>query len=48
MTPTTALAWSAKAADYYHRAIEVIRDHPENYDIGFEAIFQKLVARLEA
>jgi len=48
MTATTASAWSAKAADYYRRAIDVIRDHPENYDIGFETIFQKLVARLEA
>ncbi len=47
MTATTASAWSAKAADYYRRAIDVIRDHPENYDLRFEAIFQKLVARLE-
>jgi tetratricopeptide (TPR) repeat protein len=36
-----------QAADYYRRAITVIRDHPENYDAGFEAVFQKLVDRLE-
>ncbi len=36
-----------QAADYYRRAINVIRDHPENYDPGFEAVFQKLVDRLE-
>ncbi len=36
-----------QAADYYRRAITVIRDHPENYDPGFEAVFQKLVDRLE-
>ena len=36
-----------QAADYYRRAITVIRDHPDNYDPGFEAIFQKLVDRLE-
>ncbi len=48
MTATTASAWSAKAADYYRRAIDVIRDHPENYDPGFEDVFQKLVDRLEA
>jgi tetratricopeptide (TPR) repeat protein len=37
-----------QAASYYRRAIEVIRDHPENYDPGFEDVFQKLVDRLEA
>src|SRR5271166_437154 len=37
-----------QAADYYRRAITVIRDHPDNYDPGFEAVFQKLVDRLEA
>ena len=36
-----------QAADYYRRAIAVIRDHPDNYDPGFEAVFQKLVDRLE-
>src|SRR3984957_8490339 len=36
-----------QAADCYHKAITIIRDHPENYDPGFEAIFQKLVDRLE-
>ena len=36
-----------QAADYYRRAITVIRDHPDNYDPGFEAVFQKLVDRLE-
>jgi tetratricopeptide (TPR) repeat protein len=37
-----------RAADYYRRAITVIRDHPDNYDPGFEDVFQKLVDRLEA
>ncbi|MHB1519644.1 SEC-C metal-binding domain-containing protein [Acidiphilium sp.] len=37
-----------QAAEYYRRAITVIRDHPDNYDPGFEAVFQKLVDRLEA
>jgi tetratricopeptide (TPR) repeat protein len=36
-----------QAADYYRRAIAVIRDHPDNYDPGFEEVFQKLVDRLE-
>jgi tetratricopeptide (TPR) repeat protein len=36
-----------QAADYYRRAIDVIRDHPENYDHGFEDVFQKLIDRLE-
>ncbi len=36
-----------QAADYYRRAITVIRDHPDNYDPGFEAVFQRLVDRLE-
>ena len=37
-----------QAADYYRRAITVIRDHPDNYDPGFEDVFHKLVDRLEA
>ena len=36
-----------QAADYYRKAINVDRDHPDNYDPGFEAVFQKLVDRLE-
>jgi len=47
--------WSARAspyirqaADYYRKAITVIRDHPDNYDPAFETVFQKLVDRLEA
>jgi tetratricopeptide (TPR) repeat protein len=36
-----------QAADYYRRVIAVIRDHPDNYDPGFEDVFQKLVDRLE-
>jgi len=36
------------AADYYRKAITVIRDHPDNYDPAFETVFQKLVDRLEA
>jgi tetratricopeptide (TPR) repeat protein len=37
-----------KAADYYRRAINLIRDHPETYDHGFEEVFQSLVDRLQA
>jgi len=37
-----------QAAEYYHRAVAVIRDHPDTYDPGFEEVFQKLVDRLEA
>ena len=32
-----------QAADYYRKAINVIRDHPDNYDPEFEAVFQRLV-----
>ena len=36
-----------QAADYDRRAITVIRNHPDNYDPAFEAVFQKLIDRLE-
>src|SRR5271165_5506047 len=36
-----------QAADYYRKAINVIRNHPDDYDPAFEAVFQKLVDRLE-
>ena len=36
-----------QAADYYRKVIDVIRNHPENYDPAFEAVFQKLIDRLE-
>ena len=36
-----------QAADYYRKAIDVIRNHPDNYDPAFETVFQKLVDRLE-
>ena len=36
-----------KAADCYRKVIDVIRTHPESYDPGFEAIFHKLVAKLD-
>ena len=36
-----------QAADCYRKAITVIRAHPDNYDPGFETVFQKLVDRLE-
>ena len=36
-----------QAADYYRKAINVIRDHPDAYDPAFEAVFQKLIDRLE-
>jgi tetratricopeptide (TPR) repeat protein len=36
-----------QAAECYRRAIAVIRDHPDDYDPEFEAVFHKLVARLD-
>ena len=36
-----------QAADYYRKAIYVIRSHPGDYDPEFKADFQKLVDRLE-
>ena len=36
-----------QAADCYRKAINVIRNHPDNYDPGFEAVFQRLIDRLE-
>jgi tetratricopeptide (TPR) repeat protein len=36
-----------QAADYYRKAINVIRNHPGAYDPEFEAVFQKLINRLE-
>jgi tetratricopeptide (TPR) repeat protein len=36
-----------QAADYYRKAINVIRSHPDAYDPAFEAVFQKLIDRLE-
>src|SRR5208337_862401 len=37
-----------QAADYYRKAINLIRSHPDAYDPEFEAVFQKLVDRLES
>lgn len=37
-----------KAADYYRKAIDFIRQHPEQYDDpGLEAIFHRLVDKLD-
>jgi tetratricopeptide (TPR) repeat protein len=36
-----------QAAAYYRKAINVIRSHPDAYDPAFEAVFQKLIDRLE-
>ena len=36
-----------QAADYYRKAISVIRNHPDAYDPALEAVFQKLIDRLE-
>jgi tetratricopeptide (TPR) repeat protein len=36
-----------QAADCYRKIIEFIRDHPDDYEPGFEAIFHKLVSRLD-
>jgi tetratricopeptide (TPR) repeat protein len=36
-----------QAAEHYRNAIAVIRDHPDDYDPEFEAVFHKLVERLD-
>ena len=36
-----------QAADCYRKAIDVIRSHPDAYDPAFEAVYQKLIDRLE-
>ncbi len=36
-----------QAADYYRKAIAVIRDHPDGYDPEFEAVYRKLIDRLD-
>ena len=36
-----------RAADYYRKAIDVIRQHPDEYAPDFEATFQRLVDRLD-
>ena len=36
-----------QAADCYRKAINVIRNHPDNYDPEFEAVFQRLIDRIE-
>ena len=36
-----------QAADCYRKVIEFIRAHPDNYDPDFEAVFHKLVDRLD-
>lgn len=36
-----------QAADYYRKAIDVIRTHPDTCDPELEAVFQKLVDRLD-
>jgi tetratricopeptide (TPR) repeat protein len=36
-----------RAAEYYRKVIAFIRDHPDQYDADFEAVFQKLVDRLD-
>jgi tetratricopeptide (TPR) repeat protein len=36
-----------QAADCYRKVIDFIRAHPEQYDSEFEAVFHKLVAKLD-
>lgn len=38
---------NGKAAEYYRKVIAVIRDHPDDYDPEFEAVFQKLADKLD-
>ena len=36
-----------QAADCYRKVIEVIRQHPDDYDAGFEDVFAKLIDKLD-
>jgi Tfp pilus assembly protein PilF len=36
-----------QAADSYRKVIELIRQHPDDYDAGFEDVFTKLIAKLD-
>jgi Tfp pilus assembly protein PilF len=36
-----------QAADYYRKAVDVTRNHPDNYDPEIEAVFQRLIDRLD-
>jgi tetratricopeptide (TPR) repeat protein len=36
-----------QAADYYRKAINLIRNHPDDYGPEFEGVFQRLVDQLE-
>jgi tetratricopeptide (TPR) repeat protein len=36
-----------QAADCYRRVIAIIRDHPDSYDPGFDAVYQQLVDKLD-
>jgi hypothetical protein len=36
-----------RAADYYRKVIAFIREHPDDYETGFEDGFVKLVNRLD-
>jgi hypothetical protein len=38
---------SRQAADCYRKVIAFIRDHPDDYETGFEEVFVKLVDRLD-
>ena len=36
-----------QAADCYRKVIEVIRQHPDDYDADFEEVFAKLIDKLD-
>ncbi len=36
-----------EAADCCRKVIAMIRDHPDNYDPGFDAVYQQLVDKLD-
>lgn len=36
-----------QAADCYRKVIALIRDHPEDYDPGFETFYQQLIDKLD-
>ena len=42
-----ALGDNRQAADCYRKAVAFIRAHPEQYDPGFDAVFQHRVDRLD-
>jgi hypothetical protein len=36
-----------QAADYYRKAMDFIRSHPDQYEPGFEHTFDRLIQKLD-